>query len=599
MKSPVKKEALMKNRFTRFIVVFAAAALITLLTSFSGYSVAFSDDAKAIIRVTEYGQVEGLVDKNGKTMAWLGVPFAKPPVGNLRWQLPQAPEPWTGVKPTKDYCDVCSQIGGMFGMTPKGKDFNRMSETFYKMIGSEDCLYLNIWRPATAEQKLPVVVFIYGGSNILGASYDPMYIGNNLAVNGNLVVVNVAYRVGHLGWFYHPALKTGDAIADSGNYAMLDLIQSLKFIKNNIANFGGDPDNVTIMGQSAGSQNVHGLISSPLAAGLFHKAIPLSAGHGRWNTPEQAEGRAVALINALLIKDNLATDKDSADKYRTSQSNEWMKNYLMSKSTADIMNVQIDPKGGKFGTGGYALDPGSKASSLAFGARLITDGTVLPKDVFAAIKDGKFNKVPQLVGGTAEEGKLFAVTAASKVDSFTLFGWMVNSDPNMPGLFKLENLLDTNIINQPLADNYNQYSYDNRNKVTPGPGLTTAFFWGLIDTSSKAYYPQVPLYVYDFRWAEQPAPWNVLFGAYHTGDLPFIFGNFNKNIACFGWSKANEPGRKALSNAMQKSIAAFARTGDPNNSALGTKWDPWTPDMAKKLVLDATYTKTKIYMAVY
>ena len=589
------KEALMKKRFSRSIVVFTLATLLALLSGFGEDSVAASGAAKAAVRTTEYGQIEGMVD--GKTLAWLGVPFAKPPVGNLRWQPPQAPEPWTGVKPAKEYCDACAQVGGMFGPTEKGKPFNTLSQNFFRPVGSEDCLYLNIWRPATAEMKLPVVVFIHGGTNVVGATSDPAYIGANLARNANLIVITVAYRLGHLGWFSHPALKTGDPIADSGNYALLDLIQSLKFIKNNIANFGGDPDNVTIMGQSAGASNVYGLIASPLAAGFFHKAIPLS-GRAGGATPAAAVAKADGLINALLIKDGLATDKDSADKYRTAQGNDWIKNYLMSKTAADLMNIQVDPKGGKFGTGAYNMEPGSTTASLWNAAPNIQDGAVLPADFWAAIAAGKFNKVPQLVGSTAEEGKLFAAPAF-KIDNFTRFGWMVNSDPNKPGTFKLEQIINDKVISPLTPENYDQYTYDNRNKVTPGPSITTATFLTSITKSNNAFYPQVPLYAYDFRWAQQPAPWDTVYGAWHTGDLPFIFGNFNKNLSCFGWSKANEPGRKALSNAMQKSIGAFARTGDPSNNSLGTKWEPWAPDMVEKMVFDANYKKSKTYMAVY
>lgn len=574
--------------------MFSAAILMSLSTA---VGFAATNSAKSVVRATEYGQIEGLVDKDGKSLAWLGVPFAKPPLGTLRWQPPQAPEAWTGVKPTKDYCDACTQVGGMFGPTEKGKLFNTLSQTFFKPVGSEDCLYLNIWRPATAEQKLPVVVWIHGGSNVVGVSYDPEYIGNNLAVNGNLIVVSVAYRLGHLGWFSHPALKTGDALADSGNYALLDLIQSLKFIKNNIANFGGDPGNITIMGQSAGGWNVYALITSPLAAGLFHKAIPLSGGAGGAK-PAAAVAKANAVINALLIKDGLASDKASADDYRTAQSNDWIKNYLMSKSAADLMNIQVDLKGGKWGTGSRAFEPGSSTAILWNAVADIEDGTVLPADMMAAIKEGKFNKVPLLAGATAEEGKLF-ITPACKTDDFTRFGWMVNADPDKPGTFKMSDIIDDTVINPLTEGNYNTWVYNNANKITPGPIISTAVFLGLINNTIKAFYPQVPIYAYDFRWAQQPSPWDVVYGAWHTGDLPFVFGNFNKNLNCFGWSKANEPGRKLLSNAMQKSIAAFARTGDPNNKTLGTKWEPWAAEMMKKMVFDANYKQVKIYMAVY
>jgi para-nitrobenzyl esterase len=268
------------NMMKRVANALGASALMGLAGCGGG-----GDDgggAGTTVRATEFGQVEGVVEADGNSVSWRGVPFAKPPVGALRWQPTQAPDPWTGVRSAKDYADACSQIGGLFGPPPKGKDYSAVWETFYKQIGSEDCLYLNVWSPAgsTDASKLPVIVYIHGGSNVVGASFDPLLLGGNLAKNANAVVVTVAYRLGLFGWFANPAFNTGDPIRDSGNFALLDLIQSLKFVKNNITAFGGDPGNVTIMGQSAGSTNVNALIVSPLAAGLFHKPSRSAAASG-------------------------------------------------------------------------------------------------------------------------------------------------------------------------------------------------------------------------------------------------------------------------------------------------------------------------------
>ncbi|MGB7480032.1 MAG: carboxylesterase family protein [Burkholderiaceae bacterium] len=547
------------------------------------------DSGPNLVRATEYGQIEGVANTNEKTLAWLGVPFAKPPVGNLRWQPPQAPDKWTNVRPAKEYSDACTQVGGMFGPAPKGKDYSAIWENFYKTIGSEDCLYLNIWRPSNDDgTKLPVIVFIHGGSNVVGASYDPIYLGGNLANNANAIVVTVPYRLGVMGWFAHPALNTGDPLRDSGNFAVLDLIQSLKFIKNNIANFGGDPNNVTIMGQSAGSTNVNALIVSPLAKDLFHKAISISGGVGG-SSPTAANNKANAIINALLIKDGFATDKASADAYRTAQTDTWIKNYLMSKSNAEFYDIQVDPTGGKWGTGSRTFEPGSSTATLWATVAPIADGTVIPANVTAAITSGNFNKVPQLVGNTSEEGKLFS--SAFKVDDYTRIKWMNGTYLGTVGNLKFEDVIDGSIVTPLTLENYNAYIYNNPNRITPGPSITTAGFLGLGVATNTAYYPQVPLYMYDFKWNKQPAPWNDVYGAWHTGDLPFIFGNFNLSLNSFGWSKANEPGRLALSSLMQKSIAAFIRTGNPSNSSLGTAWEQWTPTAPRKMSFDATLDK--------
>jgi len=438
---------------------------------------------------------------------------------------------------------------------------------------------------------LPVIVYIHGGSNVVGSAIDAVYVGDNLANSANAVIVTVAYRLGLFGWFAHPAFNTGDPIRDSGNFALLDMIQSLKFVKNNISNFGGDPDNVTIMGQSAGATNVNSLIVSPLAAGLFHKAVAISGAIGG-SSMTSAVNKSNAIINTLLIKDHLATDKDSADAFRTAQSDEWIRNYLMAKSNTDLYTIQVDPTGGKWGTGSLTLQPGSATAQVWGTVAPISDGTVMPANSMAAIKAGNFNKVPQMVGNTSEEGKLFST--AFKVDNFTRVKWMNGTFLGTATGLQLEDLVDDTIISPLTPENYDTYAYNNANHVTPAPSITTAAFLSFTNSSNTAYYGQVPLYAYSFNWNKEPAPWDVVYGAWHSGDLPFFFGNFGMNLYAFGWSDANQAGRLALADAMQKSLAAFIRSGDPNNGSLGVTWDPWTPTEQHKLQFDASLTQAMI-----
>jgi para-nitrobenzyl esterase len=570
------------------VALAASAALCFGLASCGGGGDVSSATPPNPVRATQFGQVEGVIAADGTTVSWLGVPYAKPPVGTLRWQPPQDPAAWTGVKSTKDYAEACTQIGGIFSPPPRGKDYSSITDNFYKPMGSEDCLYLNIWSstnlPADGT-KLPVIVYIHGGSNVVGGATDPLTAGGNLAKSANAVVVTVPYRLGMMGWFAHPAFDTGDALRDSGNFALLDLIQSLKFVKNNIANFDGDPNNVTIMGQSAGSTNVNALVVSPLAADLFHKAVSLSGGIGG-AAKTSAVNKSNAIINAMLIKERFATDKASADAFRTAKSNEWIRNYLMSKSAAELYSLQVDPTGGKFGTGSRTFEPGSTTATLWGTVAPISDGTVLPASSTTAVKAGTFNKVPILVGNTAEEGKLFS--SAFAIDDYTRIKWMNGTFLGTIVGLQFQDIIDGTIISPLTVDNYNTYAYNNANKVSPAPSITTATFWSLSDSSSTAYYPQVPLYAYNFKWSQQPAPWNDVYGAWHAGDLSFIFGNFNVNLNSFGYSAANEPGRLALTSLMQKSISAFIRTGNPNDSALGTTWDQWTPTAPVRMQFDAT-----------
>lgn len=207
---------------------------------------------------TRDGLVQGTYE-NGQQV-FKGIPFAAPPVGQNRWRAPQAVEKWSGVKMAKQYGPSPYQGGN----PPAGK--------------SEDCLYLNVWSPAKSPaEKLPVLVWIYGGGFSFGSTAEPGYTGEKLAAKG-VVLVSIAYRVGQLGFLAHPELTAETSYKASGNYGLLDMIAGLQWVKNNIAAFGGDPGKVTIFGESAGGIAVSMLCASPLAKGLFHGAISQSGG---------------------------------------------------------------------------------------------------------------------------------------------------------------------------------------------------------------------------------------------------------------------------------------------------------------------------------
>ncbi|WP_396593513.1 carboxylesterase/lipase family protein [Brevundimonas sp. R86498] len=217
------------------------------------------------VSVTTSGPVAG-VTADGVT-AWKGIPFAQPPVGALRWRAPQPPRAWSTVRPATEYSNDCMQIPFAGDAAPLGT------------APAEDCLYLNVWKPAAASAgaRLPVVVWIYGGGWVNGGASPAVYSGAPLARDG-VVVVSFNYRLGRFGFFAHPALTAENADGGLlGNYGYMDQIAALKWIEANIAAFGGDPDNVTIMGESAGGGSVLNLMTSPLAEGLFDRAIAMSA----------------------------------------------------------------------------------------------------------------------------------------------------------------------------------------------------------------------------------------------------------------------------------------------------------------------------------
>ncbi|MEN8161810.1 MAG: carboxylesterase family protein, partial [Myxococcota bacterium] len=226
----------------------------------------------ATLRQPPAGDVVGSAGHHGGH-AWLGIPYAEPPLGALRWRAPQPLLPWTGTREALASGASCPQFANGLGGDTSAEPGT--------LIGSEDCLTLNVYAPVLAgppaEAHLPVMVWIHGGGNTIGTA--SFYDGSRLASEQAVVVVTINYRLGALGWLRHAALREGaDALDASGNLGTLDQIQALRWVQNNVAAFGGDPGNVTIFGESAGGQNVLVLLTAPAAADLFHRAIAQSGG---------------------------------------------------------------------------------------------------------------------------------------------------------------------------------------------------------------------------------------------------------------------------------------------------------------------------------
>lgn len=576
------------------------------------------------VRSTAYGLVQGVNDKaKSGTYFWEGIPFAEPPTGALRWKAPVDPEPWKGTLITQEFGNACIQNGRIYGPGSNNTYDATIGTTLNTPVGSEDCLTLNIWRPASDEKNLPVLMYVYGGSNNAGYTADPVYNGAHLAKKANAIVVTANYRVGVMGFLNIAQLKTGtDANSDSGNFALLDIIQALKFINKNITNFGGDKNNVTIMGQSAGAINTWAVVTSPLSKGLIHKAIPMSGGislptnlpKGVFSTLFPAPFYAAqgnALINALLIEDGRATDNDSAKAFVETQTKTQIAEYLRAKDAKVILHTlltRLAPKG--MGISGP-----------------VPDGAVLPLDPIAAIAEGNYRKVPMLVTNTAEEGKLFAPFLALApalggkpgfiVDDGTRFKMMAafnadtaaqasTSSTNSMAFFPFDAVPQNELVailhqgsapaSLAVTDIINPAYLPVGTPVT-GWNARTALFSNIFFVPSRnnvldTLLKQQPNVWYSqFNWAQEPAPWNDVYGAAHLFDIPFVFGNFGPSVFSNAInSTANKPGREALSAAMMDTIAAFIRNGDPNNASLGVKWEPWP----KKLMFDATLTEKKI-----
>lgn len=572
-----------EKRYARPLAAVAIA--LPMLAACGG-----SDSGDPVTRSTQFGQVSGVNDlaTNG-TLSWKGIPYAKAPVGALRWKAPSDPDAWTTVKSTKSFAPACVQYGRIYGPGANNTWDATIGTTLNQAVGSEDCLYLNVWRPATVTGNLPVIVFYHGGSNVSGYTADPVYDGANLARTANAVVVTVNFRLGIFGFMNLPQLKTGDAVNDSGNFAILDSIKALQFVNRNIASFGGDPGNVTIMGQSAGAINVYALLTSPQMVNaspkLFHKTVPMSGGlslasnlpAGSIATMSPAStylAQGNALLKQMLVADNRATDA-TVDAYIASQTPAQLADFMRSRDAAQLLNVLL-----------------AKLAALGLGGSgPIPDGAVVPTDAIAAINAGNYVKGPVLAGNTRDEGKLFpsflplvgGTGNARIVTDAQLVNTQINYNPDAAP--------------QITIDKWIAASYLPVDK--PGTGFTAvsqelnrrfllASATNILDTL-KAKQPEV--WYYQFNWDKEPAPWNDIYGAAHLFDLPFIFGNFTPSLMSnIMNTTANRGGRLDLSDAMMKSLGTFARSGNPNDAALGVTWPAWP----RKVIFDASLTAKAI-----
>lgn len=533
------------------------------------------------VRETAYGTVRGMdASASTGTYSWKGIPFARPPVGELRWQPPVAPVAWSGERDATRFGNACLQMGRLYGPGANNRFDDTIGQTLGTPVGSEDCLTLNIWRPATTQDNLPVLLFLHGGSAISGYTADPVYDGAALARAANAVVVTANYRLDVLGFFQMPQLHTGTQ-AYTGNYALLDNLQALSFIQRNIANFGGNAGNVTLMGQSAGAGNVLALLTSPRAAGLFHKALPISGGTSlatqlpansipTLNPASKYAAQSAALLAALVQADGLAADTMGAAAIIAGWTPAQTASYLRGKDGRVVLQTVL--RAGLTGSGP------------------IPDNVVLPADPIAEMAAGRYHKVPVLSGYTADEAKLFAPFLAllggkpgMKISDAERFAMTQAFNPDAATTLTTADILDPSYLPVTAPGT----GYNARMKL-----LGSVFIEPSRDNLLNTLRTQQSnVWSYQFNWAQQPAPWNDVYGAAHGFDLPFVFGNFGPSLlAKAANSTANQPGRLALSTVMMDSVRAFVHTGNPNHAGLGQEWQPWP----RKFIFDADQKATRL-----
>jgi Carboxylesterase type B len=497
--------------------------LVLFILSLPGLALA---QAKAYVagpvQTTAYGQVAGAESNEGRSLQWLGIPYAAPPVGELRWRAPRAPSAWEGVRQATSFSSVALQASGS------------------AIVGDEDCLYLNVFRPNSPAAKLPVLLYIHGGNNQTGSAKS--FSGEVLAAQASCVVVTINYRLGALGWLSIPAIKTGDPYEDSGNFGLLDIRQALAWIKDDIIAFGGDPGNVTVSGQSAGGRDVMAILISPIFKGYFDKAFCISGG---MTTADPGLGRAVATaaIAKWVVEDGLKASEAEAAAWLDSGNAE-VKDYLMKQDGKRVASIMTNA-----------------SIRMAAFPHLFADGAVLPKEGFAVFKTGAYNKAPTLLGSCDSEFTMFALGDPAFASAFSK--GTLASDPVLGPQFDF-------------AAKYGSMLYASFNA----------------DRSAEAMGagPNPPaVYAYRFLWGEDAtvigSGMGAAFRAYHGIDLDFITGREDSFVKT-NYTAENKAGRVALSAAVQAYLGNFLRSGDPNGPGL-PRWEPWSPARPRLLSLSA------------
>lgn len=474
---------------------------------------------------TRNGKIQGL--KEDGVDAFLGIRYAKAPIGSLRFKAPQPPEAWDGIMDATALGAPAMQMYSASG--PNTSDFTRQMQAIFPTgpeakIDNEDSLFLNVWTPAADGEKRPVMVWFHGGGYAYGSGGWAAYNGRNLAEKGDVVVVTVNHRLNLFGYMYLGD-KFGSAYADSGNVGNLDLVASLEWVKDNIEAFGGDASNVTIMGESGGGSKVSHMLATPAADGLFHKAI-IQSGPG---VTSGKKAKAAKTTDTLLAEAGVRTLSD-----------------LQSIPAEDLIAAarRVNARTPSSGLGG----------GLNFGP--IVDGTVLPRDPFVPAAPEQSKDVPVMIGWNKDEMTLF--TAAQPwfgtLDEDGLAKMTAGMGPTGPALaaaYKAENpdYTPTHIANRVMGARFVTGSY--------------------LLADQKVRKGGAPVYMYRLTW-ETPANGGI-FRSPHTLDIPFMFNNAEESRVLVG------PGEEPLKLEAMMSDAwlSFARTGTPE-SALLPDWPAYT-----------------------
>ena len=458
---------------------------------------------------TRSGVVAGVPSADGTVTSFKGIPFAAPPVDSLRWRAPRPAAPWMGTRQADRFGPSCMQ-GPNTPFGPWTKEF------LFVTPASEDCLYLNVWTAAKPTERRPVLVYIYGGGFGSGSGDVPVYDGVRLAAKG-LVVLTINYRVGALGFLAHPELTAESPAHASGNYGLLDQVAALVWVRDNIAAFGGDPARVTIAGQSAGAMSVALLTVSPLARGLFHRAI-VESGPGGLASMGVTGTRGLARPRVEAEREGVAL---ATAKKVTSLA------ALRALPATDFVRVA-----GRFGP--------------------VVDGEFITDDMAALVAAGRVNDVPLLTGFNADEGSASPTYGHMSAEAFRQQATQRHGARAGEFLARYPSASD--------AEASSSQKASARDAARAGVQQL------LIE---RARTSKSPAFAYYFNRA-LPWPEHPEFGAFHTSEVPYVFGTLDALDR--PWTDAD----RRLSEVMMGYWVNFATRGNPNGPHL-QRWPAFDP----------------------
>ncbi len=512
------------------LAVLVCGAMAAAPAGAQGGSAAVMLSADTPVAVTG-GRVQGTEAAAG-VVAFKGIPFAAPPVGELRWRPPAAVVPWEGVRDAGEAGPICAQGAGGVGQ-------------------SEDCLFLNVWAPAETAEPLPVLYWIHGGGYTGGSGSTSIYDGARLAADG-AVVVTINYRLNVFGFLAHPALSAESPHGASGNYGLLDMVAGLEWVRDNIAAFGGDPDRVTIFGESAGAGAVMSVMVMPQSKGLFHRAIAQSNWIHGWDRPLQGDGADLTPAEAQGTAVAAALGAGDLDPEAALAA-------MRAAPAQDVLAALAAEAGSPFLRTGHVWAPN-------------VDGWAIPDDPLTLYAEGRQHPVPLVVGMNGNEGSL--MTRGFSMDRVD--GFAAHVESVYPGDLAGGLLAHYGVGAETVREGLDHLIHD-------------LYFAGPVRAHARHQSAVAPVWMYHFTRVP-PTPWGEAMGAHHAAELVYVFGTLTTN---------DEPGERplglsplgdftevdtGLSETMRAYWIRFAATGDPNAPGQPA-WPAWDPASDRYLEL--------------